>query len=727
LSDIILDSEKGDKDAINVAFLWHQHQPYYKNDDIYFLPWVRFHGTKDYYDMVRILDDYPTIKQTFNLVPSLLVQIEDYIYNHSRDKVWIISSKDPDELTDEDKSYILKNFFNCYHERMVYPYPRYAELLKLRGENYEQKNFYLIKDKFTYQDWFDLQVWYNFVWIGEYSKYDEPFKRIIAKGKDFNQEDKNIVLNDSIQILKKIISKHKSAQEEGRIEVSISPFYHPILPLLCDIEVAKICDPNVILPSNKFKHPEDAEAQIQKSIEYYTKIFGQKPKGLWPSEGSVSEKVLDILIKYGFNWTATDELILYNTLNNGLADYSLFKPYKYINKNGRISLVFRDHKLSDLIGFTYSKWNPDDAAKDFINHIHKIRDGIIKQNKFSVSDSLIAIILDGENCWEYYQSDGKDFLRTLYWMLSNDKLIKTTTINDFVDSKKESSHSLTKLFPGSWINGNFKIWVGHNEDNLAWDLLSMTRDFLVEKEKSGLYSSEIIKAAWEEIFIAEGSDWNWWYGDEHHSTELHVFDEMFRIQLANVYRLLGYPVPEILTKSIKSEHEKIKIIQPKGYIYPVIDGKLSFENEWKLAGIFETTLTGGVMHKVSNPVRKIYFGYNEDNIFIRVDCSFQHKHNCRYMLRFIEPFEIEMDIKPSGFEISWKKDSRIEIFSYSFGAASSDFLEIFLSRKEFNIFDNSYVSFEILLFKENSEIERIPEDDLIRFKIESKKSLEYRE
>ncbi len=711
---------------LNVAFLWHQHQPFYKQDGKYTLPWVRFHGTKDYYDMVRILDDFPKIRQNINLVPSLLYQLDDYVTNHSRDEVYIASKKDPDDLTQEDKNFILKNFFNCYHERMVYPYPRYAELLRLRGETYDSKYAAIVRERFTYQDWFDLQVWFNFVWIGEYSKYDMPFKKIIEKGRDFDESDKKIVLDDSLKILGKIVSKHKEAESEGRIEISTSPFYHPILPLLCDTNIAKIPDPKVKLPKVRFKHPEDARNQLLKGLEYYKKVFGKYPSGVWPSEGSLSEEVLDILMEFGIKWTATDELVLYNSLQKNPENHTLFKPYTYKNSNGKINLVFRDHALSDLIGFTYSGWNPDDAAKDFIGHLHKIREGILENESFPLNEALVSVILDGENCWEYYQSDGKDFLRTLYWMLSNDEFIETTTISGFLE-KSEKIEELPGLFPGSWINGNFKIWIGHDEDNRAWDLISMTRRFLVAQQSENRHAKKIIDSAWEEIYIAEGSDWNWWYGDEHHSAEIEAFDFMFRSRLMNVYKLLDCPIPEILNESIKTKQEIVKIIQPQAYIKPTLDGVLTCEDEWKSAGLFETTRLGGVMHQVTNIIRKIYFGYNEENVYIRVDCLQKKEKECKYIIRFLEPIEIDLKIMPNGFEVSWLPDSRIKPFNYGFGAFYRDFLEISISRKEFNLVDNSYVSFEILAMKDNSGVERIPKDDLIRFKLETKKSLEYRE
>jgi alpha-amylase/alpha-mannosidase (GH57 family) len=714
---------------INLAFLWHQHQPFYKNENEFLLPWVRFHGTKDYYDMVRILDDFPKIKQNINLVPSLLIQLDEYIDGTIKDKIWILSAKDPNDLSEEDKAEILENFFKCYSERMIKPYPRYLELYRIRGEKYIKKNYPEVKDKFTYQDWFDLQVWYNMVWIGEYSKYDQPYKRVFEKGKNFDIVDKNIILIESKNILKKIIDKHKEVQEQGQIEISFSPFYHPILPLICDSNVGKISSPDIKLPSHRFKHSEDAFNQIKKSIDYYKNIIGKKLIGMWPSEGSLSPEVLSIMAKNGIKWTATDEVVLYNSVKASNDHHIIYRPYDYRTPNGNIKIVFRDHSLSDLIGFVYQGWGTDDAAKDLINRIHNIRESILKnKGEQALNNSLISIILDGENCWEYYQSDGKDFLRTLYWLLSQDDKITTTTIGEFVMGKSPvqkfpRAEKLKSFFPGSWINGNFKIWIGHDEDNKAWDLITETRNFLAKAEKNKKYSKKKINEAWEKIYIAEGSDWNWWYGDEHPTDEIDKFDQLFRKQLMMVYRLLGAKIPEKLNKSIKTSYERISVIYPDKFITPTIDGKKTSFREWEKSGLFIPASAGGSMHRISTLIKEIYFGYDYDNLFLRMDTGPDVPADYNFIIHFIEPFEIDLDIRPVGFGISWKKDTRVNLFRYNFSAAFKDFLEISLARKDFNLVENSFVSFEILIFQNGKEIERLPKHDLIRFKLESESDL----
>ncbi len=515
---------------LKILFIWHHHQPYYKTDNTFLMPWVRMHGIKDYWDMVRILDDYPGIKQVFNFTPSLLVQIEDYLENKTSDLAYNLSSKNPESFTNREKVDALKTLFLANSERMVKRYPRYAELLEKRGSIKNDSDLESATQKFNLQDFRDLQVWWNLSWVGEYSRFDPPFKYFLDKQRNFSEEEKTKLLKAQLEILKKIIPHHIRAMKRKQIEVSVSPFYHPILPLLCDTAAGIKANPKSKLPGKRFRHPEDANYQVKTALGYGEKIFGVRPQGMWPSEGSVSTDALKILSRNKIAWAATDEMILQKTLVKSgriLRNDFIEKYFAYNFKAGNKStkLFFRDHNLSDLIGFVYSQWSPDDAAKDFISRLHKIRESIISHcGKESLEYAVVPIILDGENAWEYYQSDGKDFLRTLYFLLSNDPQIETVLPSTV---KIKSGNSLKSIEPGSWINGNFDIWIGHEEDNKAWDLLYHARRTLEKASKK--LSADTREKAYREILIAEGSDWCWWYGDEHKSPQANEFDELFRI------------------------------------------------------------------------------------------------------------------------------------------------------------------------------------------------------
>ncbi len=368
---------------LHVAFVWHMHQPYYKDplSGYYRLPWVRLHGTKDYLDMVEILKDFPSIRQNFNLVPSLLEQLMDYSEGSAKDLYLEISRKNAKELGEDEKIFILENFFLAHWNNMIRPFPRYHELLVKRGTRVIKSDLARAMKYFTDDDFLDLQVFFNLCWIDPLFREKDPFLRVLSeKGHGFTEEEKALLLQKQLEIVGRIIPTYKEMALGGQIELSFSPFYHPILPLLCDTDASRVAMPNVPLPRQRFLHPEDAEAQIRTGIEYFGKVFGFRPAGMWPSEGSVSEDVVRLAARNGVRWLATDEGILSNSLNKRLRDNSgnltgpdlLYRPYTYEG----VSLVFRDHVISDLLGFVYSQWDPKKAAEDLISRLRTIRNSL---------------------------------------------------------------------------------------------------------------------------------------------------------------------------------------------------------------------------------------------------------------------------------------------------------------------------------------------------------------
>lgn len=343
--------------SINLAILWHMHQPYYfdplKNKFI--LPWVRLHATKDYLDMLLILEEFQDVKVTFNVVPSLLKQIREY-ENGATDLFMEITLIPAEELKDEQKIFILENFFLANWQTMIYPFPRYRELLEKRGKSYGDLSKTI--KKFTTQEFRDLQVLFNLVWIDPLHRENDKFlKELERKGREYTEEEKNLLINKQIEILKKIIPLYKKMTLSKQIELSVSPFYHPILPLIYDNFKAKEPMPNVVLPKYRFIAPEDAKKQINRAIEYFEKTFGFKPHGMWPSEGSVSEEVIELIRDSKISWIATDEEILSKSLGEKLregdrvlAPEKLYSVYEFKG----VKIFFRDKILSDLIGFVYS-------------------------------------------------------------------------------------------------------------------------------------------------------------------------------------------------------------------------------------------------------------------------------------------------------------------------------------------------------------------------------------
>ena len=385
---------------LHIAFLWHMHQPYYLDplSNKFVMPWVRLHGIKDYYDMVAILEDYPSIHQTINMVPSLIEQILKYTDSGADDEYMDLTLKPAADLTVQDKLFILQNFFFLQWDNMLFVYPRYRDLLEKRGYEPAPQALERACRRFTTQDFLDLQVWFNLSWFDPMFKESDPLlKHLLEKGRDFSEEEKGELIKRQIEVLRMIIPEYKKMMERGQIEVTTSPYYHPILPLLCDTEVARVALPGLMLPKKKFRHPEDAKTQIERAVSYHKEIFGVPPKGMWPSEGSVSEESLSLIAGAGIKWIATDEEILAKSLDihlhrglsgdDGIPE-ALYKPY-YVEKQGaKISMIFRDHQLSDLIGFVYSKWDSKKAVEDLIERLHQIRQAVSVHD----GDHLVSII-----------------------------------------------------------------------------------------------------------------------------------------------------------------------------------------------------------------------------------------------------------------------------------------------------------------------------------------------
>jgi alpha-amylase/alpha-mannosidase (GH57 family) len=635
---------------VHVAFLWHQHQPIYKNPqtNVYELPWPRLHASKDYYDMAAILDDFPKIKLNFNFVPSLLVQLEEYALGKAVDKHLLLTLKNAADLTQEDKVFILLNFFAANWDNMISKNNRYLQLLEQRGHHTSEQELINTLSFFKEQDFRDLQVWFNLAWFDPYwRQHDQFIAWLYKKGRNFHEDEKQELIRKQLEICGKVVQKHKELQDKGQIEVSVSPFYHPILPLLCDTDVAKEAMPNVTLLEDKYAYPEDAKWQIDEGIKYYENAFGKKPNGMWPSEGSVSNQVCDLIADGGINWIATDEAVLFNSRHELASDRkNLFKPY-VIERNGKkLNIIFRDHGLSDLIGFTYAKWNPQDAANDFMARLYDIRNYIGD----SCEAPLVSIILDGENCWEYYANDGRDFLMALYKRLSETDDFETVRINDYLQSFPPTE-TINSLVAGSWINGNFQIWIGDIEDRNSWVALKNTRDFLYSflNANPSYKDSPAKQEALTALRCAQASDWNWWYGMEHASDSDAVFDFLYRKFLMKVYQVFEQPVPEGLYVPIKTTMRQkyaSSFKAPTGFIYPKLDGKIN--SDWNACGEFSSDHMGGSMHQVSHVIRKICFGRNEHDIFIGIqlnsDVFAKTIKNLEFKLCFVDSLNASIDL-----------------------------------------------------------------------------------
>ncbi len=629
---------------LRVAVLWHQHQPYYKKESEFIMPWVRLHGTKDYVDVPAILEDYPGVKQTFNLVPSLLLQLDDYISGSAQDNVQRLTMIPASDLFDADKNAILKNFFLCHVDKMVLPYPRYRELFE-RSRDGGQATA-----AFKVEDWRDLQVWYNLTWLGPRSRKRADVQALFAKGRNFSEEDKALLMTIHKQILSEVAPTYKRLYDQGQIEISVSPKFHPILPLLCDTFAARESMPDTPLP-DRFKFPQDADHQIQSGIEIFQEALGHRPQGMWPSEGSVSDEALAFMVKNGLKWAATDEQILEGTMGSGYNWLDRYFPHTVQTKSGEISMLFRDHNLSDAIGFIYSNWNPFDAAANFRERLIHIRTELVRQRgEECLKYAVVPVILDGENCWEYYEQNGEPFLRNFFRELSEHPELTTVTCAEAAEVKHpEYSRSFIHIYAGSWINHNFRIWIGHPEDNHAWGLLKAARE-MVEQQKRHL-PMQTINDAMESLYVAEGSDWFWWYGDEHVSANQADFDLLFRWYVQEAYRICNVSVPDDLFKPVIHSGAWHLIIPQRGAVHPTIDGAVTSEQEWENAGYYDAVLSGGAMHQATDIFKRLYFGQDGNMIYFRCDINRPLRDNEQIEFYFIAPRQVSIKQSPTSLTI----------------------------------------------------------------------------
>jgi alpha-amylase/alpha-mannosidase (GH57 family) len=527
---------------IKFALLWHQHQPNYKFNGSFLLPWVRLHTTKDYCDMAEHLLANPKMHATVNLVPSLLEQIESYI-DGDTDELLKISRLPADHLSKHEKEYLLENCFHANRRTMIERSARYAELLEMSQR----------KEHFEEQDYLDLVVHYALAWTGEFERRKDFFQHYIEKDRNFTEKEKQLLFDELHKLFFQAIALHKKLQDSAQVEISTTPYYHPILPLLCSNDTAREAMPRVVLPEKLFRHAAHAKRQICMGHDFLRKRFGDIPIGMWPSEGSISDEALEIMIGCGIRWTASGEAVLGNSLREKeYGDLEKYFPRKFITAGGSIVVFFRDHRLSDKIGFDYQSWSAYDAVSDFITEIKRIRTNILSTyGEEALRKACVTVILDGENCWEYYPDNGFHFLSKLYEALALTNEIETVTFSQAVGKIGVANiREVDHIIAGSWINANFKIWIGHPEKNRAWELLADAAEALRTFQITGEESALRHKQAERALMRAEGSDWFWWFGDDNHTSQQDLFDELFRSHLLDCYTHLGLPVPAELNQPI---------------------------------------------------------------------------------------------------------------------------------------------------------------------------------
>ncbi len=595
-------------DNLYLVLLWHQHQPLYPKDEEGHVtrPWVRLHAAKDYWDMAALVERYPNLRISFNLTPVLLLQLEE-ILEGARDTYWVHTEVPAAELTDEQQAFLLARFFDV-NPRIISRFPRYQELADRRAEGGD----------FSTQEYLDLQVLFNLAWTDPDLLEDPVLSALVAQGRDFVDADKAPVLATHLDAVAATLDVHEKLWAEGQIEVTTTPLAHPILPLISDTNLALEGDPTAIMPTERFQEPIDARAQVTRGLEVAERLLGRRPTGMWPGEGAVAQDVTSIWAGEGITWIATGEHVLGQTLGTGSFERdsngtvidadALYRMYAaQHDRNPELPIFFRDVTISDLIGFEYSGMSGAAAADDFMTRLGRANDRL--EELGVEGPKVVTIVVDGENAWEHYENDGKDFLNALYENLSESELVRTVTPSELLSAFDDAVEPLPDVFPASWFQPNYATWIGEREEAAAWDALWATRRAYDQAESSGSATDAQLALAYETLLFAEGSDWFWWYGSDQDSGDDGYFDRAYRELLGGVYDALGLDRPAFVQTPIVAAPVVPPDRSSDATGLAEIDAEVDTP-DWESAGLY--TLDGA-------PFAEYRWLYGKDRLQVRVD------------------------------------------------------------------------------------------------------------
>ena len=655
---------------MNLATIWHMHQPDYRDHSgVMQMPWVFLHSIKDYYDMPWMMSRHDGIKATFNITPPLIEQIKLYFDEPCKNDYFLnLWYKDVTRLDQNQREWMIKICKSAQFDTMVSPYPHFVYLYQ--------------KEVLDDDEFFDLEVLFILSWCGVYLKQNSlVVSSLIAKERNYDWNDKTVLLHELKEFIKGIFDYYKSLHAKGLISISTTPLNHPILPLLLDMNNALKANPSTNIPHLHESLSDDANLQVSRAIDMFRDTFGFSPEGFWPAEGAVDQNSVRIFKKHSIKWIATDEAILFKSIENSDRK-NLYYPYSYDD----VCIAFRDHGLSDLIGFTYRFQEAGKASDDFMSALKNIDN----EN----SDATVFVILDGENAWEFYKNNGFDFFNSLYSKLSLSPWCKTVTMDEACQKTKRK---LPNLAPGSWINGEFNTWVGHSEKTKAWDLIFQTkRDY---KKHSGKFDSNTKEEITKHFLAAECSDWFWWYGDDHYSDFGAEFDTLFRNHLIDIYNLMQISPPNTLFKPILEKRESVNFyIPPQSYISPTINGSHDSFFEWIGSGVIDETKVFSTMDKVRSPINKIFYGQDKDFLYFAFSANIETLLKCESLKIVIEPIEASIKIPLKVGSEKVKKDFKIEY-------ACKQWLEMKIDKKSF---EQRNLNFRFELIKDKRVIQTLP-------------------
>ena len=615
---------------LNVAFLWHFHQPDYAHpeDGVAVLPWVRMHGVRGYTDMLAALEEEPGARVTLNVTPVLLAQLERCLEtwgSEREDRLLRQCRALPCALADGEKAALVSLLFSAHRQQMVAPLPRYQELLE-RCEPALKSGTRLPLDD---AELFDLAVLFHLAWSGFRLRRQPLVQALLRKGRQFAPADLAALLDLHRAELATLLPRLRALRQRGQVELTTTPDQHPILPLLCRLESAEFPQSGGLEAPFSFERPDDASDHVARAVETFRRLFGAAPNGMWPAEGAVSEASMRQLARAGIRYAATDEALLFHSLAGAATPREeLLRPHALHTPEGEVTLFFRDHELSDRIGFVYQSWSAEAGVRDLVKRLDELRAGSAHE------EPTVALILDGENPWESYAGAGEPFLKALWRELANHPRLQLVTLAAALDraQARQAVGTLPRLAKGSWIGGNLDTWAGQREKLDGWRLLAQARALFAGKPLA-----ELPAPVAASLRALEGSDWYWWFGDDHFTAQRELFAELFHAHLRVVFRAAGHeppplPAPDARREDLRPAREPLEPVRPRGRAGDLF--------EWQSAGWFEFQPSGGAMTRARRVARRLLFGFEPGALHVAVERAAPLQQG---RLFFAEP-------RPRGFD-----------------------------------------------------------------------------
>ena len=685
---------------VDLVFLWHHHQPDYRrpSDRRAQLPWVRLHATKDYLDMALRLERHPGVRAGFNFVPALVDQLEDAV-SGAPDALFELLSRPIAGLAAEGRRELARRC-RAAPRHALERWSGYRRLIERVGR--------WIAGDFkppapSEAELLALSCWFLLAWLDPMFLAEPEAMRALAHAESFAPADRDGLLAVHARLTAEVLPAYRRLAGRGQIELSASPYCHPILPLLVDLKSARRARPELALPAEPLAAPEDARRQIERAIARHAGMFGAAPTGMWPSEGAVSPEAAELAAGAGVRWLASDEGVLWASLPD--ADRRrerLYRPWRLATAAGDVSFLFRDRELSDRIGFVYARWEAQAAAADFMSRVRRIG-----AEHGGSGVPLVAVILDGENCWEHYPEDGGPFLDALYGALEAAGDVRTLTPSQAL--AEHPGEPLPRLHTGSWIDADLHIWIGHPEKNRGWDLLARARRELVEAGPSAPV------AAWEALDRAAGSDWFWWFGEDHFTADKALFDQLFRDHLRAIYEALGRSVPRTLLAPIARAPMERHALPPIGWVRPTIDGRLTDFYEWHAAGRHGSGDGGGSMHRSGGLVRDLFHGFDATCLYLRVDFARAPEAGVGLEIELLEPRAVALQIAAlARGALIVSAGSAAEPVAGA-EARLDELLEIAVPFAALGLKPGEEVAMVLHVIREGETVEELPPGDIVRF------------